>query len=101
VALAEVAFAGGLGIEVDLRRVPGSGMDRNDFVLFSESQSRFVVTVHPKNQKAFENCLQGNVFARVGWVNAGQDLAITGLQGTLVVRADIIDLKEEWKRPLR
>jgi phosphoribosylformylglycinamidine synthase len=101
VALAEVAFAGGLGIEVDLRRVPGSGMDRNDFVLFSESQSRFVVTVHPKNQKAFENCLQGNVFARVGWVNAGQELAITGLQGTLVVRADIIDLKEEWKRPLR
>jgi phosphoribosylformylglycinamidine synthase len=101
VALAEVAFAGGLGIEVDLRRVPVSGMDRNDFVLFSESQSRFVVTVHPKNQKAFENCLQGNVFARVGWVNAGQELAITGLQGTLVVRADIIDLKEEWKRPLR
>jgi phosphoribosylformylglycinamidine synthase len=101
VALAEVAFAGGLGIEVDLRRVPGSGMDRNDFVLFSESQSRFVVTVHPKNQKAFENCLQGNVFARVGWVNAGQELAITGLQGTLVVRADIIALKEEWKKPLR
>jgi phosphoribosylformylglycinamidine synthase len=101
VALAEVAFAGGLGIEVDLRRVPGSGVDRNDFVLFSESQSRFVVTVHPKNQKAFENCLQGNVFARVGWVNAGQELVITGLQGTLVVRADIIDLKEEWKRPLR
>jgi phosphoribosylformylglycinamidine synthase subunit PurSL len=101
VALAEVSFAGGLGIEVDLRRVPVSGMDRNDFVLFSESQSRFVVTVHPEKQKAFENCLQGNVFARVGRVNAGQDLAITGLQGTLVVRADIIDLKEEWKRPLR
>jgi phosphoribosylformylglycinamidine synthase len=101
VALAEVAFAGGLGIEVDLRRVPVSGTDRNDFVLFSESQSRFVVTVHPENHKAFENCLQGNVLARVGRVNSGQDLAITGLQGTLVVRADIIDLKEEWKRPLR
>jgi len=100
VALAEVAFAGGLGIEVDLRRVPASGMDRNDFVLFSESQSRFVVTVHPENQKAFENSLQGNVFARVGRVKAGQDLAITGLQGQVVVRADIDELKEAWKKPL-
>ena len=50
VALAETAFAGALGMEVDLRKVPSSGVDRNDFLLFSESQSRFVVTVHPENQ---------------------------------------------------
>ena len=101
VALAETAFAGGLGLEVDLRQVPASGVDRNDILLFSESQSRFVVTVHPENQKAFEESLKGNVFARVGQVVNGKDFTVIGLKGTGVVRADIFDLKETWKRPLR
>jgi len=100
VALAEAAFAGALGMEIDLRRVPVSGIDRNDFVLFSESQSRFVVTVRPESQKAFEGVLQGNVFAQVGWVSAGKDLIIAGLQGRNVVRAAIDELREAWKKPL-
>jgi len=101
VALAETAFAGGWGMEIDLRRVPASGVARNDFLLFSESQSRFVVTVHPDHQKNFEEYLKGNVFARVGRVTAGKEFVVTGLQGTNIVRADIFDLKETWKRPLQ
>jgi phosphoribosylformylglycinamidine synthase len=100
VALAEAAFAGALGMEIDLRRVPVSGLDRNDFILFSESQSRFVVTVHPEHQKSFEDCLQGNVFFPVGKVVAGKDLIIQGLQGTPLVRAAIDELREAWKKPL-
>ena len=88
-------------MEVDLRRVPSSGADRNDVLLFSESQSRFVVTVHPENQKAFEDGLKGNIFAPIGRVVSGNDFTVIGLQGALVVRADIFDLKEAWKRPLR
>jgi phosphoribosylformylglycinamidine synthase II len=101
VALAETAFAGGWGMEIDLRRVPSSGVIRNDVLLFSESQSRFVVTVHPENQKAFEVSLEGNVFALVGRVASARDFTVAGLQGTVVVRADIQDLRETWKRPLR
>jgi phosphoribosylformylglycinamidine synthase len=100
VALAEVAFAGALGMEIDLRRVKVSGVDRNDFILFSESQSRFVVTVRPENQKAFEDCLKGNIFSPVGRVTAGKDLTLLGLQGTVVVRADIDELREAWQKPL-
>jgi phosphoribosylformylglycinamidine synthase II len=101
VALAEVSFAGGLGMEVDLRKVPASGVDRNDTLLFSESPSRFVVTVRPENQKAFEECLKGNLFAPVGRVLGGKSFIITGLQGASVVRTDIDELKEAWKKPLR
>jgi len=100
VALAEAAFAGALGMEIDLRRVPVSGLDRNDFILFSETQSRFVVTVHPEYQKSFEDCLQGNVFSPVGKVVAGKDFIIQGLQGTPLVRAAIDELREAWKKPL-
>jgi phosphoribosylformylglycinamidine synthase len=100
VALAEAAFAGGLGMEVDLRKVPASGVDRNDTLLFSESQSRFVVTIRPEDRESFEDCLQGNVFSPVGRVVAGKDFIIRGLQGTPLVRADIHELKEAWKKPL-
>ena len=51
VALAETAFAGGLGMEIDLRKVPHKGIERNDLLLFSESQSRFVVTLDPSKKK--------------------------------------------------
>jgi len=101
VALAEVAFAGDLGMEVDLRLVPSSEVERNDVLLFSESQSRFVVTVHPQDQKAFEACMKGKVFARIGRVKARKHLVCKGLRGTPVVSADIDELKEAWKKPLR
>jgi phosphoribosylformylglycinamidine synthase len=101
VALAETTFAGALGIEVDLRKVPSSGIDRNDVLLFSESQSRFVVTVHPKNQAAFEDILKGNRFAEVGKITEGRIFEVVGLSEKVVVQADIFDLKEAWQRPLR
>jgi phosphoribosylformylglycinamidine synthase len=101
VALAETAFAGALGMEVDLRKAPASSIDRSDVLLFSESQSRFVVTVHPENQAAFEDLLKGNVFAEVGKMTEGRILRVLGLGEKVVVQADIFDLKEAWQRPLR
>ena len=101
VALAETAFAGALGMEVDLRKVPCSGVDRNEVLLFSESQSRFVVTVSPENQAAFEDCLERNAFAEVGKVVHGTDFTVIGLNGEVVVRADIRGLKDAWQQPLR
>ena len=100
-ALAETAFAGAWGLEADLRKVPSSGMERDDFLLFSESASRFVVTIHPENQKAFEACLQGNTLAEVGKINKGTVFRIHGLKGDVAVQADIFALKEAWQRPLQ
>jgi phosphoribosylformylglycinamidine synthase len=54
VGLAEMAFAGGLGIEADLRGLPRSkDCCRVDAQLFSESNSRYIVEVEPKNYDAF------------------------------------------------
>ena len=52
VALAESAFAGGLGAEIDLASVPQAGVFRDDYLLFSESQSRFVITVKEEHADA-------------------------------------------------
>ncbi len=101
VALAETAFAGALGMEVDLRQVPSAVKGRNDLLLFSESASRLVVTVHPEHQRHFEECLAGHVFAEIGRVTDHDYLVITGLNGQRVVEANIFELKEAWQKPLR
>jgi len=100
VALAEVAFAGDLGLSVDLARVPARGIRRNDELLFSESQSRFVVTVSPGKAAAFERIMKGSAFARVGRVTQEKTLKIQGLKGNAVVAEDISVLKAAWQRPL-
>jgi phosphoribosylformylglycinamidine synthase II len=101
IALAETAFAGGFGMEVDLKKVPCSGLNRNDLVLFSESQSRFVVTLDPSKKKAFEALLGEAIFGEIGVVSKDEIFQIIGLKGKKIIEANIDDLKESWQKPLR
>jgi phosphoribosylformylglycinamidine (FGAM) synthase-like enzyme len=100
VALAETAFAGGLGLEIDLRAVPAEGIARNDELLFSESQSRFVITVAPGSRDAFEAHLGGSPFARIGTVIPEQILRIDGIEGTRIISEELAALKAAWQKPL-
>ena len=100
VALAETAFAGGLGMKVDLSQVPGA-VGRNDTALFSETQSRFVVTVAPENRNRFESVMEGCTFAPVGTVTEDESFSVTGLNGRQVVRSNIHELKQAWQTPLK
>ena len=102
VAVAEMAFAGGLGVTIDLRNVPSSDkLDRNDKLLFSESNSRFVAEVAPEHQHEFEKLLSENPFGLVGKTTSDTLFQVIGLNGKAVVNADIYDLKEAWQKTLR
>lgn len=101
VALAETAFSGGLGISADLALVPYEGARRDDFILFSESPGRFVVTVRPDSAREFEDALKGNAFARIGSVTAEGLVVMKGHAGGEIIREDIAGLKEAWVRPLK
>jgi len=101
VAAAEMAFAGGLGIALNLKNVPlGEPIDRDDYVLFSESNSRFLVEVAPADKQAFESAMSGTDFAEIGRVMKDKKLEVTGRKG-IILAADIADLKEAWQQPLR
>jgi len=70
VALAEMAFSGGLGVSARLDKVAYSGKSkRDDTVLFSESNSRFIVEIEPKNKKNFEQLLKGIPKGLIGCVS--------------------------------
>jgi phosphoribosylformylglycinamidine synthase II len=102
VAAAEMAFAGGLGMEVDLKKVPlGEAMTHDDFILFSESNTRFLVEVAPEKKKEFEKALVGIAYGEIGRATDGHRLRVTGLKGNTVVSADTGELKEAWQKPLR
>lgn len=97
VALAETAFAGGLGMRLDIR---GLGLDNDAVALFSESQSRFVTTVRPENAAAFEQALAGCPVARLGDVTQEPSFTVTGQAG-VAVEAPLAELKEAWQKTLR
>jgi phosphoribosylformylglycinamidine synthase len=100
VALAETAFAGGLGMSVELGLVPSEGIDRDDYLLFSESQSRFVVTISLSARDEFEEIMKGNTVSRVGEVLSDGTFKVGGIRGNRIIEEDIYKLKEAWQRPL-
>jgi phosphoribosylformylglycinamidine synthase II len=109
VALAEMAFSGGLGMEIFLSGAPYQSARaktrqatsrRNDFILFSESNSRFIVEVEKKNQKRFEKLLKGVPFGLAGRVLGRKEFRVYGLDGKICVNAKINELKEAWQKPL-
>jgi phosphoribosylformylglycinamidine synthase len=95
-ALAETAFSGGYGMNVDINPL---GLDSNVVALFSESQSRFVVTVPPAKVAAFESALAGSTFTRLGEVVAEKNLCII-CGGGKKIEASLAELKEAWQRPM-
>ncbi|MGB9853505.1 MAG: phosphoribosylformylglycinamidine synthase subunit PurL [Candidatus Bathyarchaeales archaeon] len=97
VAAAEMAFSGGYGVELDLRRVPTENLNRDDFILFSESNSRFLVEVPEKCEKDFEALMKGNSYAKIGKVTETPRLCVYGLSGKVVIDAPINDLLVCWK----
>ncbi len=102
VAAAEMAFAGGFGMTLNLSAVVTEGtINKNDTILFSESNSRFIVEVRPEHQKQFETLLKNIPWGLLGKVTAEPILKINGLNNKLVVNENIHDLKEAWQAPLR
>jgi phosphoribosylformylglycinamidine synthase II len=98
VALAEMAFAGGLGIEADLRGLPkGKDCWRTDAQLFSESNSRYIVEVAPENYDAFAKKMLNLPFGQLGTVTDESRLVIRSQPGRSLVDADLESLKQAWQ----
>jgi phosphoribosylformylglycinamidine synthase len=102
-AAAEMAFAGAIGLELDLRLVPYEGEAEQRIepvLLFSESNSRFLVEVLPEQRDAFENKLAGLPLACVGQTTSSDLLRVVGLEGQELLEASLSSLKAAWQTPL-
>lgn len=101
VALAEMAFAGGLGVEADLRLIAKTEECKDaEAMLFSESASRYIVEVAPEKADEFEKLMQDLPFGVVGKVVEDQKLVIHADSKTNVINSDLESLKQAWQKPL-
>jgi phosphoribosylformylglycinamidine synthase len=101
VALAEMAFAGGLGIEADLRGLAVSeDCIKTDMMLFSESNSRYLIEVQPENYDTFAKLMLNLPFGQIGEVIEDGKLLIHDVQQKAVIDADLKTLKQAWQKPL-
>ncbi|MBP3956541.1 phosphoribosylformylglycinamidine synthase subunit PurL [Gemmata sp. G18] len=97
VAAAEMAFAGGIG--ADINSLPGNLSD--EVKLFSESPSRFLMEVKPEHAPAFEASLAGVPVTRVGTTVSDPRLRVAGANGEWLLWVKLGTLKEAWQKPLR
>ena len=95
VALALACVGGNLGAEIDLAAAPQDGKLSLDALLFSESNSRFIVTCAPERAAELESLFAGHPCARVGVVTAAQTLKIGK-----AVEAEVAALRKAFKGTL-
>lgn len=99
VAVAEMAFAGGLG--ADVTRLGADNLT-DDVQLFSESTTRFVVEVRPDQATAFQACLGSDIpLTQLGQTCKEPRLRIAGTNGEWVIWLELHQLKEAWQKPLQ
>ncbi len=105
-AAAETAFAGGVGLELDLTRVPQEGLRdvagpaRDWTLLFSETPTRFLLEVDPAQKARVEAALDGVPFAAVGRTTTTPRLVARGVDGTKCLDESLDGLETAWRAPL-
>ncbi len=80
IALAKSLIAGDLGAEIDFSLVPIGKTQNTDIInkiiMFSESQSRILVTIAPQNQQRFEALFEDAAYSCIGKVTEKKVLNI-------------------------
>jgi phosphoribosylformylglycinamidine synthase len=98
-AVAEMAFAGGFGVEIDVTSVEVDSKNPDLTRLFAESNSRFVVEVTPENQAAFESAMLGITISLLGNVTESDNVTINRGHENLISEP-VAKLKSAWQKPL-
>jgi phosphoribosylformylglycinamidine synthase len=99
VAVAEMALAGRIGADIDIDKVPALDCPLPEQRLYSESASRFVVTVADNNRAAFETLFAGDFMAAVGQTTPDGKLTLRAGNATLTSSA-VEELAMAWKKTL-
>ncbi|MGM0759628.1 MAG: AIR synthase-related protein [Thermodesulfobacteriota bacterium] len=98
VAAAEMCIGGNLGADLDLEQVPSCGRDfyAPEELLYSETPSRFLVSVPQDKSQEFERVFAGQCLAPVGMVR--QEPVLVVQRGEKQVCTDEIqELRRAWQ----
>ncbi len=102
VALAEMSFAGGLGMDIQLDpyAMPiGQELLLNVVQLFSESNTRFIVEVSDDDK--FLKAMKGHSLWRLGTIRKDDIFKISDFSGKAIIKSDTGTLKDAWQSPFK
>jgi len=94
--LAKTTIGGKLGIQVDLKHIPGN-VSRDDYILYSESQGRILVSIDPKNKNKFENNFKNVTYGLVGKVTKNQVFEVIGLENKKIINLKVDEIEKAYK----
>ncbi len=99
-ALSEMAIAGDLGCRIDLRKIRYIGRQRRaDILLFSESNTRFLVEINPEDSTDLEKLFVGLPHSLIGKTIAEKNLRIF-FGNKKLVDVPVATLRRKWKRKI-
>ena len=100
VALSEMAFTSEFGANITLKKVlTGERIDNDSVLLFSESNSRFLIEVKKANEKKLERIF-GKICSKIGVVTKKQEIVIKGMNGQTAVSVLNKNALNAWKGKL-
>ena len=99
IGFAKIAIAGRLGLNIDLSQIPTRERLNFETILFSESNSRFIVTLPGDRKSEFETLFTGISFNCVGTVNSKPELTFCN-EDTVLCSLAIGDLVSSYKKTL-
>ena len=100
VSLAEMSIGGNTGVDVELAAVPVCPADMSvEKILYSESQSRLLVSVPLESRQAFEEHFSNTHFACIGEVVDEQSFTLR-YQGEVYLREEVEKLRNAWKETM-
>ena len=94
VAAAEMAFAGGVGVEISISSNPLT-------TLFAESNTRFVVEVKEADAILVKSIFKGQMLQLIGKTTATAVLSVVDSRGVPVIQASLPELKAHWQSALK
>jgi len=97
VAAARSSMAGMMGFSIDLSLMISDNVSRNDILLFSETQGRFLVSINPEKKEEFEKNFSETEARCIGKVTPDSRIKITGLDSSLLVDTDVEFAVEAYK----
>lgn len=95
ITLSKMAIAGKLGADVDSSLIPNESLSLEK-ILYSETQSRFIVTVAPENEKEFEKLMNEFEIQKIGKVTEKDFVVKHGNE--VVINAGLERMEEVYKR---
>ena len=100
ISLAKMAIASQKGLKVNLKNINTiNNKLNNNHILFSESQSRILVSVKPSNKRKFESYFKKNQLSFIGEIIKSKIVVCT-IPNKYEFEVDINSLNDQYKQDL-